>query len=349
MTSSKVDGAHRTGSAAAAGAGLVLLLQSESSAEVRAALVAAAVMGCETRRLTLRSLQVDHQVRGALALEKAPILPVGSVEFVRAAMSALGVREPEPMGYEGLQDYLQRHAGRTTVGALAELRVPAFVKPVATKLFTGFVYDPAQAGSPEQASTGGVSCEHVAEQTAALSKLSPDTPLWISDPVHFQCEWRYYVDAGGRILAQARYDADGADDAPLPSAEVVRCAIDALVMHLAARGDPHPFALDMGVLDNGRTACVEPNDAWAIGLYGHARTPAGTDWSARGYVEFLLQRWRTMVAQARRRKGERTAVDPDDVDEEDDVADGSDSSCDRSPRARTRRPRRPAHGAVTEN
>lgn len=342
MTSSKVEEGQRTGGTAQAGTGLVLLLQSESSAEVRAALVAAAVMGCEIRRMTLRSLQVDQQQRGALTLEKAPILPVGSVEFVRAAMSTLGVREPEPMGYEGLQDYLQRHASRTTVGALAELRVPAFIKPVATKLFTGFVYDPVLAAEHDLAAGS----DHVAEQMAALRKLRPDTPLWICDPVHFQCEWRYYVDASGRILAQARYDADGPDDAPLPSAEVVRCAIDALVMHLAARGDPHPFALDMGVLDNGRTACVEANDAWAIGLYGHARTPAGTDWSARGYVEFLHQRWRTMVAQSRRRKGERVSTDTADLDDE---LEGPEAGCDHGPRARTRRPHRSTHGSLTES
>lgn len=295
---------------------LVLLLQSESSAEVRAALIAAAVMDCETRRMTLRSLQVDHQARGALGLVKVPILPVGSVEFVRAAMSALGVREPEPMGYEGLQDYLQRHVRRTTVGALAELRVPVFIKPVAAKLFTGFVYDPVVATAPAQADP--VVDEHVAEQMAALRKLPADTPLWLAEPVRFQCEWRYYVDARGRILAQARYDADGADDAPLPSCEVVRCAIDALVAHLVAHGDPHPFALDMGVLENGRTACVEVNDGWAIGLYGHARTPGGMAWSARGYVEFLLERWHSVVRQSRRRKGERVAVEPEDQDEEDE-------------------------------
>ncbi|WP_454912923.1 hypothetical protein [Variovorax gossypii] len=131
MASSKVETQSSDSPAPVPGGGgvapLVLLLQAESSVEVRAALVAAAVMDCETRRMTLRALQTDHQARGALGLLKALILPVGSVEFVRAAMSALGVREPEPMGYEGLQDYLQRHVRRTTVGALAELRVPAFI------------------------------------------------------------------------------------------------------------------------------------------------------------------------------------------------------------------------------
>ncbi|WP_454912919.1 ATP-grasp domain-containing protein [Variovorax gossypii] len=185
---------------------------------------------------------------------------------------------------------------------------------MATKLFTGFVYDPVVAAAPAQANP--VVDEHVAEQMAALRKLPADTPLWLAEPVRFQCEWRYYVDARGRILAQARYDADGADDAPLPTGEVVRCAIDALVAHLVAHGDPHPFALDMGVLENGRTACVEVNDGWAIGLNGHARTPGGMAWSARGYVEFLLERWHAVVRQSRRRKGERIAVEPEDEEDE---------------------------------
>lgn len=298
-----------TAAAATSGVGTVLLLQSESSSEVRAALVAAAVLGYETRRMSLRTIQVDHAARGALGLlqAQAQVLPVGSVEFVRAAMTALGLREPDPMGYAGLQDYLQRDIRTTTVGELANLQAPAFIKPVATKLFTGFVYDPSQNYWEDP---------HVTEQLAALRKLRPETPLWICEPVSFQCEWRYYVDGSGRVLAQARYDADGSDDSPLPAMEVVSSAVDALVMHLASNGGAHPFALDVGVLENGRTAVIETNDAWAIGLYGHARTPGGADWGPRSYVDFLQQRWRAIVAQARRRRGERVARDIDEEEEQ---------------------------------
>lgn len=298
-----------TRSAAVLAARPIVLLQAESSAEVRAALLAATVQGLKTQRVALRELQTNLSARAALAALPGQLLPVGTVEFVRAAMSARRVDEPPAMGYEGVRDFLHREVVRTTLGEARKRKKPFFIKPVATKLFDGFVYDTDHL-------TG-----HSWQQIDHMATLDASTPVWVSDVVEFVCEWRYYVDASGKILARARYDADGDDDAPLPVAEVVQSAIDATVTRLLAQGTPHPFAIDMGVLTNGRTAVCELNDAWSIGLYAHACTPSGAAWKPDEYLEFLLARWRSIVANSGvRLPGSRRQVYEDDDDEEEPTA-----------------------------
>lgn len=275
-----------------------LVLQSESTAEVRAALLVATLKGLPVRRLSLKDLESNPQARAGLAALRGEILPVGTVEFVRAVMGVRGVAEPEPMGYGAVSNFLRREIREGVLFELGAMEEPVFVKPVATKTFSGFVYDPR---------LGSKTSEYQREQLEAIKHLKSSTRVWLSDMVEFACEWRYYVDASGHILAKARYDADGDDDAPEPTAEVVQSAIDSTVTYLESRGNAHPFAIDVGVFTNGRTAVVELSDAWALGLYGHARTPGGTDWKAEDYVDFLLQRWRSIVAYAQLRAAREAA------------------------------------------
>ncbi|CAN7781753.1 ATP-grasp domain-containing protein [Variovorax sp. LjRoot175] len=283
---------------APAGSPVLAVLQQESTAEVRAALLAATLTGMPTQRILLKDLEANLDTRAALANYTGEILPVGTVEFVRAAMGVRGVPEPDAMGYRPVADFLRREIRAGVLYELKAIEEPIFVKPVATKSFSGFVYDPR---------AGAEHTEYQAEQLAAIAKLKTSTRVWLSEVVEFVCEWRYYVDAAGRILARARYDADGADDAPEPTAEVVQNAINSTVLYLEARGNAHPFAVDVGVLANGRTAVVELTDAWAIGLYGHARTAAGTAWKPQDYIEFLQQRWRSIVAYAQLHAAKETA------------------------------------------
>ena len=152
-----------------------------------------------------------------------------------------------------------------------------FVKPAATKLFAGFVLDDQVADADRSA--------WQLSQLRALNALPSATPVWLSEPVRFLSEWRYYIQ-DGQIVGQGRYDPDGADDAPEPDAEAARACLQALPC-------PHPWVLDLGVLQDGRTALVECNDAWAIGLYADAMTPAA-------YLDFLWQRWRLLVPEAER-------------------------------------------------
>lgn len=246
-----------------------VLLQAVPSAEIRAVRVAC---------LTLDGIQIHtapmegiNAFRGQL--ERGEMMPVGSVEFVLEAMSIAGIEPPPAPGFPAqLQPWLHRTVSRTTLAKLAGIQGRTFVKPVETKLFNGFVFDP-------QTSVKDLD-EHDREQLASMGKLDVSTEIWTSPVVEFISEFRYYV-MDGRIAGQGRYDPDGADDAPAPDLRQVEAAI-------AAYGASAPFAIDMGVLSTGLTALVEVHDAWAIGLYGRALSP-------QDYYRFLCNYWDHLV------------------------------------------------------
>lgn len=240
-----------------------ILLQDASSVETRT--VTHAVMLADApptlQHCSLAALDA-HQP----ALRSGDTLPVGSVEFVRRAMELAGIPEPSNMSYPlELQHHLKRYVRTCRV---QDLSGRCFVKPMATKQFTGFVWDFAQ-----QATTPTPSDQ---AQLAVLSALPEDTLVWASDPVTWVSEWRAYVDEN-RVLAIARYDELEEDDVPEPDmAQVAQAA--AQLIHKG------PCALDFGVLANGQTALVEMNDFWSLGLYDKALTP-------KAYLSFLFKRW----------------------------------------------------------
>lgn len=235
---------------------------------------------CETRAIRAASMLLDHLVVLNSSFENLEFhaqhlrngaLPVGSVEFLREAMRVAGINEPQFSCYPAKsKQYWRRNIESTTVD---KAKTGSFVKPVKTKLFSGFVLDHQIPHCDSYA----VDCDsYFMEQFAVFSKLPHETPIWTSDPVSWKSEWRYYV-AHGEIVGHARYD-DGAEDADMPDLWVVRrCIADLQIKH--------PYALDMGVLATGQTALVEVNDAWAIGLYSKALSPID-------YLYFLRSRWR---------------------------------------------------------
>lgn len=209
-------------------------------------------------------------------------LPVGSVEFVRKAMQIAGISEPQFSCYPGnSKKYWRRNIELSTVGQLGESidnQVARFIKPVKTKLFSGFILDTSQ----DLTASGA----YAREQMEILATLSKNEPIWVSDPVEWQSEWRYYV-AHGEIIGSARYD-DGDESAAKPDLWVVqRCIADLALAQ--------PYALDMGVLASGQTALVEVNDAWAIGLYGKAM-------ESKNYLYFLRSRWRELFGNSKNAK-----------------------------------------------
>lgn len=193
-------------------------------------------------------------------------MPVGSVEFVNWYMELAGIEKPRFECYPWetskfiTRDIFHAHAQDVLV-----FNHDCFVKPHALKLFNGFVvrFD-------------GVYDEHDQEQFNIL-KANPHALVYVSEVVKFLSEWRYYV-ADGKIIGEARYDADGQDDALSPDLTIVQAAVDAMSAN-------HKFyTLDFGVLEDGKTELVEANDAWAIGLYGDAM-------SAKDYANWLINRW----------------------------------------------------------
>ena len=196
-----------------------------------------------------------------LSLPRSGWMPVGTVNFCRAAMAHQGLWEPLVSTYpEALRPFLRRHiwTGKALQVRASEQRF--FVKPLDHKVFTGFVW-------PD----GGF------DQYQFMSQPD-DLPVWCSDVVSFVSEWRYYV-CEGVIVGSGRYD-DGPDDAPMPDMEVVDAMLNAYKPEA-----PAGYSMDVGVLDSGETALVEINDGWgSLGLYKGSCSP-------RDYLRLLEARW----------------------------------------------------------
>lgn len=205
---------------------------------------------------------------------KAGALPVGSVQFVAEAMRLAGIKKPDLSTYPAdLAPFLGR-AVRVT--PLAQVQGTCFIKPVETKLFTGFVLDEKRRDSEYS--------EHDLEQLKIVRGLRPETMVWVSSPVAFLSEARYYM-LKSRLIGFARYDPDGRDDAGMPDLDVVEQAANTLD---TSRDAPVAYALDMGVLSDGSTVLVEVNDAWATGYYGR-------DMSPKAYLQWLWARWSQLL------------------------------------------------------
>mgnify|MGYP003952482301 CR=1 FL=1 len=243
------------------------LVQTISSMETSAVRLACMLMD----GVSVISCGYEHLERHESALISGSTLPVGSVEYVRRAMELARIPEPPNISYApGCERFLGRQVHRRRA---SEVTTRQFIKPTATKTFTGFVFDPAL---PDEAL-----CEHDREQLAVFRQLDPNEVIWCSEVVNFVSEWRYYV-LEGEVIGMARYDP-GEEAAPRPSASFVAKCVRALALD-------HPYALDIGVTSDAQTRLVEINDAWAIGLYRRAM-PNQT------YYRFLRTRWEQLLQQ----------------------------------------------------
>lgn len=218
----------------------------------------------EKRVVRAASMLLDAKVYSASlsdikdnGVEHIPLdaVPVGTVEFVSAVMKAANILQPVHMTYpECLRESLQRNIWE---GYFGDDTGNIFVKPRHNiKGFTGALK-----------STFGDD-----------SALPLDYPVWYSEPVKFTSEWRYYI-SGEKILGAGRYD-DGDDDLQEPDIQLVESCVQQ--MKLAC--GPLAYALDFGVLADGRTALVEANDGWAIGYYKGSC-------SYQDYARMLHARW----------------------------------------------------------
>ena len=180
-------------------------------------------------------------------------------EFCRAWRRAVGVREPPPMDYpQPLMPFLGREV-MLHVGADCP-PVGRWVKPVQTKAW------PAQRIG------------------AGPSQLGPG-PFWSSEHLDLLAEFRVYV-LGRAVAGAGRYD-----DGPNDELGYDQAVVDAMIRAYSASGQaPAAYALDVGVLVDGRTVLVEVTDAWAIGYY------RGT-LSAKGYARLLWARWAELAGR----------------------------------------------------
>lgn len=211
-------------------------------------------------------------------LKEGLALPIGSVEFLREAFKVAGITEPENMSYPGcLQEFLKRDISKMTLEEALTLskKEDVFIKPARTKLFTGKVFGK----------------EELPQEMHPLL----DEEVWVSTPVRWQAECRYYI-IDHELAGWGRYD-DGPDEWREPDLEVVQSAIKAM----KDLDEVSTFSIDMGVLENGETALVECNDAWALGLY------KGTLSETR-YVEMLMKRWGEIVSSSRQKPEQKRGL-----------------------------------------
>lgn len=190
-------------------------------------------------------------------------MPVGSVEFVQKFCSLAQIKIPEFDPYDPvIRLALCREVRKCQVWELFKGR-DIFVKPVELKRFNGFVFKGFDHDGYD---------DHDLEQVDVLRQYKLCDQVYVSDVVKFVAEWRIYV-TNGNVVATCRYD-DSDEEYDLNSE---------LVDFIVGAFPGKTLAIDVGLMDDGKLAVVELNDAWAIGKYQGI--------SNSDYFEFLATRW----------------------------------------------------------
>jgi len=194
-------------------------------------------------------------------------MPVGSVEFVQKFCSLAQIKIPEFDPYDPVIRWaLCREVRKCQVWELFKGQ-DIFVKPVELKRFNGFVFKGFDYDGYD---------DHDLEQVDALRQYKLCDQVYVSDVVKFVAEWRIYV-TNGNVVATCRYD-DSDDEYDL-NGELVDFIVEAF--------PGRTLAIDVGLIDNGKLAVVELNDAWAIGKYQGI--------SNSDYFELLATRWKEII------------------------------------------------------
>jgi hypothetical protein len=134
---------------------------------------------------------------------------------------------------------LKRKIRRCTLGAISTVTFPSFVKPIIPKQFRGAVY--------------GSGDELIAESRG----LSPETAVFIAEPVTFTAEARTFV-MTGEVLDSAVYE--GREDTAGAGAFVAALSKE---MPL-----PRSIVVDVGSIEGRGWSVIEFNAAWGSGLNG---------------------------------------------------------------------------------
>ena len=184
-------------------------------------------------------------------LPTEPVL-YGDPLFCDIVAAQLGVRLLEPS-----DDFLVRlpeewRKRKVSLATLAEARLwdggPVFVKPAADKSFPATVYA-SGAALPGEESVPGT------------------TPVLLSEPVHWEVEWRLFV-CEGRVVTRSPYFRKGKLDLVARPEELgeLRSFAKALLPEIESLLPP-VAVLDIGKIEGKGWAVVEANPAWASGLY----------------------------------------------------------------------------------
>jgi hypothetical protein len=193
-----------------------------------------------------RSLGVPFVVGRPQFAEPGDV-PIGSVEYCNDVLAALWSPIPKPDFYPGfLHNWMHRTWDRICVTGSEFLTCPMFVK-------SGEGYKVGE------------------------SKVQPERYRlprginYLSSPVRFTQEWRYYV-ADGQVVTSGWYDGSDEDE-PAPELGI-------------AWPDGFCGAVDLGRLSTGEIALVECHHGYACGWYGD---------DAELFVLWQIECWETLV------------------------------------------------------
>ena len=137
--------------------------------------------------------------------------------------------------------------------AIAQTR---FVKPAIDKVFAAGVY-----------SSG-------AELPQEVESLSGKTPVLVSEPVHWDIEFRFFV-RERRVMSFSSYwrndhstrREDGTWEAGSEEVEEAQHFIDVVLADVSVKIPP-AIVIDVGKIADCGWAVIEANAAWAAGIYG---------------------------------------------------------------------------------
>lgn len=185
----------------------------------------------------------------------------GHIGDIWEVLGFFGKQAPPPVDYPPhLKWFLGREIVETTLEEVRGRTDVFFVKPVQQKIFTGFVWDPADPRS-----------------RLNIAVCPDDTPVLRSDIIEFESEWRCFV-RHDELVGVKHYKGD-------PS-----LGFDMGVLKRAiadGRGKmPAAHSLDIGLSRTGRTYLVEANEGYAIGSYGL---------TSLIYARFLEARWEELM------------------------------------------------------
>ena len=226
--------------------------------------------GFESLGITTELFTRKQVERRRLALDKSTLV-AGDLPSVLGALAQLGIEAPRPNDYPAcLESLLFRRVWPSTVRQLKEAiyheRGPLiFAKPSARKKrFNGRLF-----AHPED--------------LYHLEGASGSTAILCSEPVRWASEFRVFV-IRGRVVGIRHYAGD-------PAMNLDEGVMSEAVHRLERSGEATAgYGLDLGVLEDGRTALVEWNDGYALGSYG---LDPGL------YTELVIARWCELLNQAK--------------------------------------------------
>ncbi|WP_069163239.1 ATP-grasp domain-containing protein [Nocardia altamirensis] len=225
--------------------------------------------GLDQRGIPVRYYTIKRVHRRQLRLGPDTFI-AGDMDAMHGVMRQLGIPIPEPDDYPAsLREFLHRKVWTATLGEVERSfenssLPPTFVKPAdRRKGFTGAVF-------------------YSERDVAVLGNVSRRQRVWCSQVVKWVTEYRVYVN-NGQIVFVDRYDGDAS---VVLDMQVVEAAV--AVYHKSGTA-PCGYAIDFGVLADGRTALVEANDGYAIGAYEIPSEP---------YTALVMDRWSELLNSA---------------------------------------------------